>query len=81
MRPLAWSPPSSDGGSPISAYFIYRQGPGESSFSFLGTTPDGSTTTYTDSAVEKRSTYTYYVEAWNGYGPSPASNEASVRTK
>jgi len=78
---LAWSPPASDGGSPIATYFVYRRGPGETGFTFLNSTANGSTTTYSDATVARRTTYTYYVTAWNAYGPSPPSNEATVRTK
>jgi hypothetical protein len=79
---LSWSPPASDGGSPIAAYFVYRQGPGDADFVLQSDAVlDGSTTTWTDTAVERRTTYAYYVTAWNAYGPSPASNEVSIRSK
>lgn len=77
---LAWSPPVNDGGSPIATYFVYRRGPTATSFTLIGT-PDGTTTTFRDTTVARRTTYTYYVTAWNAYGPSPPSNEATVRSK
>ena len=77
---LAWSAPSSDGGSPIATYVVYRRGPGETAFSPVATTAFG-TTTYSDGTVARRTTYAYYVTALNAYGQSPPSNEVSVRTK
>ena len=78
---LSWSAPASDGGSPISTYFVYRLGPGDTAFTFIGNTAYGTATSFIDAAVARRTTYTYYVTAWNAYGPSPPSNEASVRSK
>ena len=77
---LAWSAPVNDGGSPIASYFVYRRGPTETSFTLIGN-PDGTTTTFRDTTVARRTTYTYYVTAWNAYGESPPSNEATVRSK
>jgi subtilisin family serine protease/fibronectin type 3 domain-containing protein len=77
---LAWSAPSSDGGSQIATYVVYRRGPGETGFSPIATTAFG-TTTFSDGTVARRSTYAYYVTALNAYGQSPPSNEVSVRTK
>jgi len=78
---LVWDAPSSDGGSPVSTYFVYRRGPGQTAFTFLANTANGDITTFTDASVERRTTYTYHVTAWNAYGPSPPSNEATVRSK
>ncbi len=78
---LAWSVPATDGGSPISTYFVYRRADGEAEFTLIGWTPDGITTGFSDESVARRTVYTYYVTAWNAYGPSPPSNEASVRSK
>jgi predicted phage tail protein len=74
---LAWQAPTSNGGSPITGYNVYR-----------GTTPGGegatpfatgvTTTGYTDNAVSNGTTYHYVVKAVNVVGPSTASNEASA---
>jgi titin len=77
---LRWSAPASDGGSPVSSYFIYRRAPGETSFTLIDLT-DPSTRAYTDSGLLRRETYTYYVTAFNSYYEGPASNQASLRTK
>src|SRR5204863_6735763 len=72
---LTWSPPASDGGSPITNYKVYR-----------GTTSGGETLkatignvlTYTDTAVSNGVTYYYQVSAVNNVGEGPRSNEASA---
>ena len=75
---LAWSPPSSDGGSAITGYDILR---GTSSGSESATpiaTVSGTTTSYTDTAVTPGVTYFYEVEAVNAAGTSSPSNQAGA---
>lgn len=74
---LTWSAPSSDGGSPITAYRIYR-----------GTAPanktlltDVASTAYTDTSTRPRTRYYYVVRAVNTAGEGPPSNEANARTR
>jgi fibronectin type 3 domain-containing protein len=72
---LTWSAPSSNGGSPITNYKVYR-----------GTTSGGETLkatignvlTYTDTTVTNGVTYYYQVSAVNAAGEGPRSNEASA---
>src|SRR5947208_1241415 len=72
---LTWSAPSSNGGSQITNYRIYR-----------GTTSGGETLkatisnviTYTDTTVTNGATYYYQVSAVNSAGEGPRSNEASA---
>src|SRR5437879_5891148 len=72
---LTWSAPSSNGGSPITNYKIYR-----------GTSSNGETLkatianvlTYSDPAVTNGVTYYYQVSAVNAAGEGPRSNEASA---
>ena len=77
---LKWSAPAQDGGSPISSYFVYRRGPGETTFTLIAVTAPNPRT-YTDTTVARRSTYTYYVTAFNSYYESVPSNEASGKTR
>lgn len=77
---LTWSLPASDGGSPISSYFIYRRGPGEASLSLFAIA-DAATRSHLDDSVERRATYTYAVTAFNSYHESQRSNEVTVRSK
>src|SRR5439155_1707476 len=71
---LAWSSPSSDGGSTITNYKVYR-GTISGQLSFLATLPN--VLSYTDSAVTNGQTYYYKVTAVNAVGEGPRSNDAS----
>ena len=71
---LAWSAPSSNGGSPITNYQVYR-GMTSGQLSLLATLPN--VLSYTDSAVTNGQTYYYQVTAVNAVGEGPRSNEAS----
>ena len=75
---LSWAAPSSDGGSAITSYNIYRSmtSGGEGTTSIA--TVNGSTLTYTDTGLANGQTYFYKVTAVNSVGESPASNEANV---
>src|SRR5438552_17708337 len=72
---LTWSAPSSNGGSPITNYRIYRSTTGG------GETPQatiGNVLTYSDTAVTNGVTYYYEVSALNNVGEGPRSSEASA---
>src|SRR5439155_1704606 len=71
---LTWSPPSSNGGSPITNYRVYRSttSGGET---FL--TNAGNVLTYTDTGLTNGQTYFYKVSAENSQGEGPLSTEAS----
>jgi fibronectin type 3 domain-containing protein len=72
---LAWSAPSSNGGSPITGYKVYR---GTSSGGETLLTTLGNTTTWTDGSVTDGTTYYYKVSALNSVGEGVASNERSA---
>src|SRR6266480_3319675 len=72
---LTWSAPSSNGGSPITNYKIYR---GTSSNGETLKATIGNVLTYTDTSVTNGVTYYYQVSAVNAAGESPRSNEASA---
>ena len=72
---LSWSAPSSDGGSAITGYTIYR-GTSSGSESALATV--GNQTSYTDAGVTNGTTYYYTVAAANSVGTGPQSNELSA---
>ena len=71
---LSWSPPSTDGGSVITHYNIYR-GTSSGSYSLLGNTPS---TGYKDTNAIGGTTYYYVVTAVNSVGESTFSNEAKA---
>ncbi|HSZ35510.1 MAG TPA: fibronectin type III domain-containing protein, partial [Acidimicrobiales bacterium] len=72
---LSWSAPTCTNGSPISSYTVLR-GTSSGSETPLQTGITG--TTYQDTAVNAGTAYFYKVEAVNGVGASPPSNEESA---
>lgn len=75
---LTWSPPASNGGSPITGYNIYR---GTSSGGEVFLTSVGNVTSFKDNQTVRGQTYYYIVTAVNAVGEGPASNEASAVAK
>jgi predicted phage tail protein len=72
---LTWIPPSSDGGSAITAYVVYR---GETSGGEIFLTTLGDVLTYTDIGLTNGQTYYYKVGAVNSVGEGAPSNEVSA---
>jgi fibronectin type 3 domain-containing protein len=76
---LAWSPPASDGGSPITAYRIYRStSPGNET---LLTSVAGSASTYRDPTTIRNRSYYYVIRAVNAVGLGPPSSEVTAIAK
>jgi parallel beta-helix repeat protein len=73
---LTWIAPSSDGGSPVTGYSLYRStvAGGEG---FLGTV--GNILSYTDAGLINGQTYYYEITASNLAGESGRSNEANAK--
>ena len=72
---LAWTAPSSNGGSAITGYKIYR-GTTSSGETLLATV--GNVTSYVDSGLSNGITYWYRVSAANSVGEGQLSNELSA---
>src|SRR5438445_12124457 len=72
---LSWQAPSSNGGSAITGYKIYKS---TSTGTEVYLTTRGNVTSYTDLAVTNSVTYFYKVSALNSVGESLQSNEASA---
>jgi hypothetical protein len=72
---LSWQVPSSNGGSPVTNYSIYR---GTISGNEVLLAELGNVLTYTDSGLTKGQKYFYKVSARNGIGEGTQSNEASA---
>ena len=72
---LSWTAPSTDGGSTITGYKVYR-GDIEGSESLLTTL--GQTLSYVDSIVSNGQTYFYKVAAVNGVGEGSRSNSVNA---
>ena len=71
---LTWQPPSTDGGTAITGYRVYRR-TSTSDAALLAEIDD--VLTYVDVDVVGRESYRYEVRAVNGVGMGPASEEAS----
>ena len=73
---LTWADPSSEGGSPVTSYEVFRG----NSPTDEGPTPIGTVTgtTFTDATAAAGDTYYYEVAAVNAAGPSGPSNEVSL---
>src|SRR2546427_8205380 len=71
---LSWTAPSSNGGSAITNYKIYRSS-SSGTEGYLVTV--GNVTSYTDTGLARGHTYFYKVTAVNSIGTSHQSNEAS----
>ena len=72
---LSWSAPSSNGGSPITNYKIFKSTSSGTETLFATTE---NMTLYNDTSVTNGQTYFYTVTAVNSVGESPQSNETSV---
>ncbi|MDD1756995.1 MAG: fibronectin type III domain-containing protein, partial [Methanomassiliicoccales archaeon] len=70
---LAWTPPSDDGGSPITNYVIYR---GTTSGAEVMLASVGDVLTYLDSGLSNGQSHYYKVSAINAYGEGSLSEEA-----
>jgi fibronectin type 3 domain-containing protein len=71
---LAWTVPSSNGGSAITNYKVYR---GSTSGGETILTTLGNVLTYTDTSLTNGQSYYYKVSAVNSVGEGPLSNELS----
>jgi PKD repeat protein len=73
---LDWGAPDSDGGKPVTSYYIYRSTePGEN---HIFDKIDGNAYHYNDTDVNNGVKYYYKLEAVNKVGRGPATNELSA---
>ena len=76
---LTWAAPTSNGGSAITGYKIYK-GTSKGAEILLASV-NGTTLTYTDTVTTSGTRYYYYVTAINSIGESPKSSEVNARAK
>ena len=75
---LSWSPPASDGDSPVTGYDLFEgTSAGGEAMTPVNATPI-SASTFTVTGLTNMTTYYFTVEAINAAGDSMASNEASA---
>ncbi|MEM0449177.1 MAG: fibronectin type III domain-containing protein [Methanomassiliicoccales archaeon] len=74
---LSWSPPASDGGTPITGYRLYR-GTSTTSQSLIATL--GPVLSFVDASLSNGTTYYYRVSAVNAVGEGGSSPIASTTT-
>jgi len=76
---LTWAAPTSNGGSAVTAYRIFRStSSGTESFHV---SVGGSTLTYLDKAVTKKTKYFYWITAVNVFGEGAHSPEVSATAR
>lgn len=68
---LTWGAPASDGGAPVQAYVVYRDGA-------LVAMVDGATLTWTDSGLTPFHAYAYEVSALNAVGEGAAAGTCGM---
>ena len=76
---VTWNAPTSNGGSPVTGYRIYR-GTAAGGGPFL-VSVGPTTTTFTDAAVTKKVKYFYRITALNSVGESPLSAEVNATAR
>lgn len=70
---LTWDAPADDGESPLLGYHVYRSTEAGERGTLLTTDGPAESPSYTDSAVENRTTYYYAITAVNAIGEGPAA--------
>lgn len=75
---LSWQPPSTDGGSTIQRYKIWRKLAGASTYPGAALASVSKGTAYDDTSVTNGTTYAYKVVAVNSVGSGPDSNEVTA---
>jgi hypothetical protein len=75
---LTWTMPSGTNMSNVSGYRIYRKAGTEVNYTLLATTLGHTNREYADQNVRDNVTYRYYVEAYNEYQTSDASNYFTI---
>ncbi|TLY00543.1 MAG: fibronectin type III domain-containing protein [Thaumarchaeota archaeon] len=77
---LTWTPPASDGGSPIIGYQIERSIDRGTNWTVIAANTGSTATTYSSTGLSPLTTYTYRVTAINSVGMSNPSDTASAQT-
>ncbi len=73
---ISWSFDSYE--NPILGYHIYRKGNGTSNFEHIGDTEGIENSVYEDNNVDKLTSYSYFVKAFNAFGVSAKSNTVTI---
>ncbi|HUY06714.1 MAG TPA: fibronectin type III domain-containing protein [Acidimicrobiales bacterium] len=78
---LGWTAPSSNGGSTITSYTLYRSGSSNSETYYVSVRCTSATCSYKDTNTKHGTTYYYEVAAVNAVGTGALSNQASAKAR
>ena len=77
---LSWIAPVITGGTPITGYKIWRESPTGGGFAVLVADTASTAVAYSDLTVAATTQYNYKVDAINGVGTGPDSNQSAATT-
>ena len=78
---LSWSAPTSNGGSPVTSYVLYRSTSSNKETAYLTVACMTSKCAYTDANTTKNTTYYYEVAAVNAIGTGARSGQVSAKAR
>ena len=78
---LTWKPPTSNGGSPVTGYAVYRSRTNGTEVSYATVSCSTTACAYNDTGTLSGATYYYKVAAVNAAGTGKLSNQVSAKAR